>query len=368
MAYNVKFLKGAAAAYTALAAKDANTFYYTSDDNQLYLGEIKLSNANDLAAAIARIAVNEGHIGDVSTLTTAAKASLVAAVNEIKAEIATLTGGEGAEGGIADMIQGVTGDIANLETEAKGNLVDAINEVAAATKITIDTTVTTEGMSKSYNIKQNGTSLGIIDIPKDMVVSKGEVVTLAEGEVEGYDAGKYIKLTIANGDVLYVAAASLVDIYKGSQDAGMENLKVRVTVNQDTRVIEAFLAPNSVGTTELVDGAVTTAKIEDGAITSDKIEAGAITKELLSTELKTIVGGIQSAVTKVESGENNGTIKVTNFNAETGAEASVEVAVKGLGSAAYTAATAYDAAGSATTAETNAKSYTDEALTWGTIA
>lgn len=365
MAYNVKFLKGAAAAYTALAAKDANTFYYTSDDKQLYLGEIKLSNANDLAAAIARIAVNEGHIGDVSTLTTAAKASLVAAVNEIKAEIATLTGGEG---GIADMIQGVTGDIANLETEAKGNLVDAINEVAAATKITIDTTVTTEGMSKSYNIKQNGTSLGVIDIPKDMVVSKGEVVTLADGEVEGYDAGKYIKLTIANGDVLYVAAASLVDIYKGSQDAGMENLKVRVTVNQETRVIEAFLAPNSVGSAELVNGAVTSDKIEDGAITSSKIEAGAITKELLSTELKTIVGGIQSAVTKVESGENNGTIKVTNFNAETGAEASVEVAIKGLGSAAYTAATAYDAAGSATTAEINAKSYTDEALTWGTIA
>lgn len=365
MAYNVKFLKGVAAAYTALAAKDANTFYYTSDDKQLYLGEIKLSNANDLAAAIARIAVNEGHIGDVSTLTTAAKASLVAAVNEIKAEIATLTGGEG---GIADMIQGVTGDIANLETEAKGNLVDAINEVAAATKITIDTTVTTEGMSKSYNIKQNGTSLGVIDIPKDMVVSKGEVVTLADGEVEGYDAGKYIKLTIANGDVLYVAAASLVDIYKGSQDAGMENLKVRVTVNQETRVIEAFLAPNSVGSAELVNGAVTSDKIEDGAITSSKIEAGAITKELLSTELKTIVGGIQSAVTKVESGENNGTIKVTNFNAETGAEASVEVAIKGLGSAAYTAATAYDAAGSATTAETNAKSYTDEALTWGTIA
>lgn len=368
MAYNVKFLKGVAAAYEGLAAKDANTFYYTTDDSQLYLGEIKLSNAKDLEAAVLRIKANEDHIGTLTDLNTAAKGNLVAAVNEVLSQLKILTGGEeGATGGIADMIEGVTGDISELETENTGSLVDAINELNEKSKITISTEVTSEGMSKSYTVKQGTTTLGVIDIPKDMVVSKGEVVTLEDGEVDGYDAGKYIKLTIANGDILYVAAASLVDIYKGSQDAGMENLKVRVTVNQDTRVIEAFLAPNSVGETELVDGAVTEDKIEDGAITTDKIAAGAITKELLSTELKTIVGGIQSAVTKVESGENNGTIKVTNFNSETGAEESVEVAVKGLGSAAYTAATAYDAAGDADAAEQNAKAYTDEALTWGTL-
>lgn len=368
MAYNVKFLKGAAAAYAALAAKDANTFYYTTDDSQLYLGEIKLSNKNDVEAALVRIAANEAKIGDLSNLTVAAKGNLVAAINAVQAELSVLTGGEeGATGGIADMIESVTGDISELETENTGSLVEAINELAAKTKITISTETTTEGMSKSYTIKQDQTTLGVIDIPKDMVVSKGEVVVLEDGEVDGYDAGTYIKLTVANGDILYIEAAKLVDIYKGSQDAGMENLKVRVTVNQATRVIEAFLAPNSVGTTELIDGAVTEDKIEDGAITTDKIATGAITEDLLSTELKTIVGGIQSAVTKVETGENNGTIKVTNFNSETGAEETVEVSVKGLGSAAYTAATAYDAAGSAEAAETSAKSYTDEALTWGTL-
>lgn len=369
MAYNVKFLKGVAAAYAGLAAKNADTFYYTTDDNMLYLGEIKLSNAKDLADAIVRIAANETAIGDLSDLNTAAKGTLVNAIKEVKTQLNTLVGGEGGEatGGIADMIEGVTGDIAELETENKGTIVEAINELAKKSKITITTATTTEGMSKSYTIQQDTEVLGVIDIPKDMVVSKGEVVTLATGEVDGYEAGKYIKLTVANGDVLYIAVASLVDIYKGSQDAGMENLKVRVTVNQETRVIEAFLAPNSVGTAELIDGSVGTDQLADDAITADKIAAGAITEEALSTELKTIVGGIQSAVTKVESGENNGTIKVTNFNAETGAEEAKEVAVKGLGSAAYTAATAYDAAGSADTAEANAKEYVDEALTWGSL-
>lgn len=368
MAYNVKFLKGLAAAYTALAAKDANTFYYTTDDNQLYLGEIKLSNASDLSAALARIATVEGNIGNLTSLSTTAKGNLVTAINEIKSELSVLIGGgEGATGGIADMIESVTGDITQLETENKGTLVDAINELNAKSKISISTETTTEGMSKSYTVKQGETTLGVIDIPKDMVVSKGEVVVLEDGEVEGYNAGTYIKLTIANGDILYIESAKLIDIYKGSQDIGMENLKVRVTVNQETRVIEAFLAPNSVGATELINGSITTNKIADDAITADKIAAGAITEELLSTELKTIVGGIKSAVTKVASGENNGTIKVTNFDSTTGAEKTVEVAVKGLGSAAYTAASAYDAAGSAETAEENAKAYTDEALTWGAL-
>lgn len=72
MAYNVKFLKGTAAQYAALTVKDSNTFYYI-DDKNLYLGSIKISNAEDLAAAITRIAANETNIGNLTTLTTTKK-------------------------------------------------------------------------------------------------------------------------------------------------------------------------------------------------------------------------------------------------------------------------------------------------------
>lgn len=53
----------------------------------------------------------------------------------------------------------------------------------------------------------------LINIPKDMVVSSGEVVT----DPEGQEPGTYIKLTLANSanDILYIPATKLVDTYTG---------------------------------------------------------------------------------------------------------------------------------------------------------
>ena len=60
-----------------------------------------------------------------------------------------------------------------------------------------------------------------------------------------------------------------------------------------------------------------------------------------------------SGVRSVSSGATNGTISVNTGGT------SAEVAVAGLGSAAYTASSAYDAAGAANTALNSAKTYTD---------
>lgn len=84
----VKFLQNTQAVYDALTTYDANTFYFTGEN--LYLGEIKLSNAEDLAAAITRISGVEtsvstlsSSIGTLSSLSTTAKSNLVAAINEV---------------------------------------------------------------------------------------------------------------------------------------------------------------------------------------------------------------------------------------------------------------------------------------------
>jgi hypothetical protein len=60
----------------------------------------------------------------------------------------------------------------------------------------------------------------------------------------------------------------------------------------------------------------------------------------------------------ITPGTENGTIAVQGNN----------IAVTGLGSAAYHADTDFDAAGSATAALTNAKEYADGLLTWKTIS
>ncbi len=112
------------------------------------------------------------------------------------------------------------GTMDNLETTAKGDLVNAINEVrnavsaggtAAAITMEEKSTGLAEGVLKAYVLKQGENTVGTINIPKDMVVQSGEVVTNPEGQ----DAGTYIKLTRANAtnDVIYVNVGNLVDIY-----------------------------------------------------------------------------------------------------------------------------------------------------------
>lgn len=64
-----------------------------------------------------------------------------------------------------------------------------------------------------------------------------------------------------------------------------------------------------------------------------------------------------TAVQTVAAGATNGTVSVDG----------TDVAVKGLDTAAYAKATDFDAAGAATTAEANAKSYADGLMTWGSF-
>ena len=45
MALDVKFLKGEASGYQAIEVKEDTTFYYTTDEKDLYIGEQKLTSA-----------------------------------------------------------------------------------------------------------------------------------------------------------------------------------------------------------------------------------------------------------------------------------------------------------------------------------
>jgi len=127
------------------------------------------------------------------------------------------------------------------------------------------------------------------------------------------DEGTYIALTLSDsaGTVIYVNVGDLVDVY----EAGADATQVQLAISADN-VITATLVAGGVGTDELADSAVTTAKVADGNITLAK----------LSTSVQTSLGLADSAVQSVTTGTTNGTINVDG----------TEVAVAGLGSAAYT--------------------------------
>lgn len=212
------------------------------------------------------------------------------------------------------------GDITTLNTTVKSNLVGAINEVKGdvatvdeENEVTIETTNTTDGALKSYTIKQGGTAIGVIDIPKDLVVTSGSVVV----DPEGHGTGTYIKLVIANqSEPLFINVGTLVDIYKAQQNA----TQIQLSINSSTREISATIVAGSVGTTELADNAVTTVKIADANITLTKLaedvtgafEPSGSVNALANGQVATNKSNIETLQNKVESLESVTYTPITN--------------------------------------------------------
>lgn len=107
-----------------------------------------------------------------------------------------------------------------------------------------------EGYAATYHLTKDGVNVGAaINIPKDMVVESGYVIELAEGDIEGFAAGTYIKLILANAaeDELYIPANSLIEYVTSGSTAGD---MVVVNVSDDHKV-----------TATITDGTVTLAKL-----------------------------------------------------------------------------------------------------------
>lgn len=174
-----------------------------------------------------------------------------------------------------ETVDGKIGTITDLETTNKTDLVVAINEVrnsvsAGGTEsaVTMTTDITTENMLKSYTIKQGSNTVGVIDIPKDLVVVSGTVETNPDGQAEG----TYIKLVIANQtDPLYINVGTLVDLYVEKADA----TQIQLTVDNSTREISAVIVDGSVDADALAENSVTTVKIADANVTLAKLSVDA---------------------------------------------------------------------------------------------
>lgn len=204
--------------------------------------------------------------------------------------------------------------------------------VASKTIWVKDDEAVTTGYLKTYGIYQGANSpthatapatlIGKIDIPKDLVVTSGEIVVNPSGQ----PAGTYLKLTIANQtEPVFINVADLCDVYTAQASAAQVQLAI-----SSTNEISATIVAGSIGTTELAGNAVTTAKIADDAVTADKVAISA------HTESKT-------------AGTDGLAISVTTTDGQVSA-------VTGS-----IAANTYDAYGAAATAESNANTYTDNA-------
>ncbi len=265
----------------------AYTIELPETDLSDFMHLIKNATAGDVVIANANGSVADGGVkladlaksADVTKEIGDAKTELNKKVEANTTAIAKLNGAEDAEGSVAKAVKDAKtaveakiGNLENLTTTEKDDLVSAVNEnkaaidsVKTAGEITVDTTTTTEGMAKSYTIKQGDKAVTTIDIPKDMVVKSGVV----QENPKGQEAGTYLVLTLANAteDTIYINVGKLVDIYTVKAKA----TQIQLAIDSSTREISATIVAGSVDTAELADGAVVTAKIADGNVTKAKL-------------------------------------------------------------------------------------------------
>lgn len=132
-------------------------------------------------------------------------------------------------------------------TTVVGYVDEKVGAIPAQTDYSVTVTPSTvEGLAKRYTIHQEATKLDVnIDIPTDMVVKSGEVVT----NPEGLTAGTYLVLTLANAtnDKVYINVGNLIEYVTSGSGA---NDMVKIAVSADHKV-----------TASITDGSITKAKL-----------------------------------------------------------------------------------------------------------
>lgn len=154
--------------------------------------------------------------------------------------------------------------------------------IASGTGSAITLTSSTENNNyfKQYTLSQGGNSIGTIDIPKDLVVQSGSIVTGLAGQQDnaglivdnanivipdGIEGNKYIKLVIANQTApLYISVNDLVDVYTTLDYTGDHANDIVQLDIDNSNTITASIKNGSITSTQLDQS---TNDILDGAVT-----------------------------------------------------------------------------------------------------
>ena len=201
--------------------------------------------------------------------------------------------------------------------------------IPAAAEYSIVKAVDSGDYAAVYNLTKDGEVVGTsINIPKDMVVKSGEVIT----NPDATHTGTFLVLTLANAteDKIYINVADLIEyVTSGSKNGDM----VVIDVSADHKV-----------TATITDGTVTKAKLAvdvqtslgkaDSAVQADDIAEGATDGTIAVKGTDVAVHGLKDAAYV--------TVKSLNDHADNAATTAA-AAVKGTEADANTAITVYGA-------------------------
>lgn len=373
----------------------------TNDAPTVNIYSILKTGKASIPELILKELASQGSYTQLSTVLIQLDQEVVKSVTGDKAVKATLAGNAVT---LATQTSAVNGNI--LEIKDDGLYVPA-PEAVTVPEYSIVKDESSSDYAAVYHLTKNKANVGVaINIPKDKVVKSGTVERYTAGNLPAgvTEAGTYVVLVFENvADPCYINVKDLVDVYTGDKDSkgSGENTYSTIQVNVDDKnkitatvldgaihtaeladravtgakialngvlteniasdaVVARNIASGAISTDKIADNAVTADKINDGEIGTSKLADGAVTEGKLAPDLKTAIGKANSAIQEValESGTNNGTLKLTIDGTATD-----NISVTGLGTAAYEAKTAFDAAGAAAAVLGDATTDTAETAT-----
>ena len=284
-------------------------------------------------------------------------ASVIAYVNKKTEGIAT----DAALGALQQTVNGHTTaiDILNSNAETVGSVANTATTIAAAkvAEIVANADANFDTLKEIADWILNDTT-GAADMAND--------IAALQGQMAGIDT------TVVAEIAAEIEAALKIDgVDKYALATELSSLAVRVKTLEDADLITRvttlegkFTGEGSVE--DLIDAAkqaaITTAAADAKTKADNAENAAKAYADGLAANYATAAQGAKAdtalQAADIVTGVTNGTISVKG----------ADIAVKGLGSAAYTEASAYDVSGAAATAEANAKAYTDKEINEKVIA
>lgn len=292
----------------------------------------------------------DGLITGLNTTDTAVSGQFVTAVSETNGVISVSRAAASAS---QVGITAITDLTASNVQEALEALKTAVNAGGTGSVVTVESADGASGSNilKTYTIKQGGTSVGTINIPKDFLVKSGTVETCATDDtpVTGLSVGdKYLDFVInstgadATASHIYIPVQDLVDAYTAGNGINVSAGNVISAVVDGTS--ESFL---TVGASGLKLSGVQTA-INTGRDAAKTYADGLV--QALDVD-KDASGTVAHSGTFVMSGVTQVDGLITSID-------SVEVEAAGAAASALSSAQTY-ADTAAGNAETAAKGYAD---------
>ena len=399
----VKFVAGTAASYAALQPKDADTLYFITDAHRIYKGDVQMSGdvysvvgtfpaVGDAVAGTVYVQSSDGAVsyfngtsyqpivkasantidgaGDNNHFpTTAAVVAYVTdAIGDL--DVSALAGRVTTLEGEMDTVQG---QITTINGSGEGSIAKAKTDAIAAAK-----TYTDQEVAKKANLKHTHEITDVTGLQGALDGKANAVHTHTTAQVDGLDtalAGKADKATTLEGyGITDAYTQTQTDTKIAEAVAAAPHLK-RAIVEELPAVGSAdantiYMVPQGDGTVDdpgtatshyneymLINGAFeligssqvdltgyATETFVTNAINAldvaDTAVANQYVSQVVETDGKIAVTRVELPVKSVTEGSANGTIAVNGAN----------VNVHGLGSAAYTDAADYEAAGAAAAA------------------